>query len=62
MFGADQNNLQGIDVAIPLKNFVVVTGVSGSGKSSLVNDILANYLMNSLNKARRTVGKHEKIE
>ncbi len=46
MFWATQFNLKNIDVTIPLSNFVVVTWVSWSGKSSLVNDILANYLAN----------------
>lgn len=61
IFGASQNNLKDIDVSIPLSNFVVVTGVSGSGKSSLVNDILANYLANTLNGANRQVGKVKEI-
>lgn len=52
---ATQNNLKNIDVEIPLSNFVVVTWVSWSGKSSLVNDILANHLMNKLNRAKRQV-------
>jgi excinuclease ABC subunit A len=52
---AHENNLKNINVTIPLSNLVVVTGVSWSGKSSLVNDILANYLANNLNRAKRTV-------
>mgnify|MGYP003965563683 CR=1 FL=1 len=52
---ASQHNLKNIDVSIPLSNFVVVTWVSWSGKSSLVNDILANYLANNLNRAKRDV-------
>lgn len=52
---AEENNLKNIDVIIPLSNLVVVTGVSWSWKSSLVNDILANYLANNLNRARRPV-------
>ncbi len=52
---ASQHNLKNIDVTIPLSNFVVVTWVSWSGKSSLVNDILANYLANNLNRAKREV-------
>lgn len=59
---ATQNNLKNIDVSIPLSHFVVVTGVSGSGKSSLVNDILANHLMNELNRAKRQVGQHKEIK
>ena len=61
IFGAKQNNLKNIDVTIPLSNFVVVTWVSGSWKSSLVNDILANYLQNKLNKASRQVWQVDKI-
>ncbi|MDP2090419.1 MAG: excinuclease ABC subunit UvrA [Candidatus Gracilibacteria bacterium] len=61
MIGATQFNLKNIDVTIPLSSFVVVTGVSGSGKSSLVNDILANYLANELNRAKRDVGAIKKI-
>lgn len=52
---ATQNNLKNINIQIPLSHFVVVTGVSWSGKSSLVNDILANHLMNILNRAKRQV-------
>jgi len=52
---ANEHNLKNIDVTIPLSNFVVVTWVSWSGKSSLVNDILANYLANNLNRAKREV-------
>jgi excinuclease ABC subunit A len=50
---ATEHNLKNIDVTIPLSNFIVVTGVSGSWKSSLVNDILANYLATKLNGAKR---------
>ena len=60
--GAEEHNLKNIDVAIPLNKFVVVTGVSGSGKSSLVNDILAKHLQKVLNKAHTIPGKHKKIE
>ncbi|MCD5380845.1 excinuclease ABC subunit UvrA [Candidatus Gracilibacteria bacterium] len=59
--GAQQNNLKNINVDIPLSNLVVVTGVSGSGKSSLVNGILAPYLSNNLNRANRQLGKFESI-
>lgn len=51
IFGATKNNLKNIDVEIPVGLFTVVTGVSGSGKSSLVNEILAPYLLNKLNRA-----------
>ena len=59
--GAAQNNLKGIDVDIPLGEFVCVTGVSGSGKSSLVNEILYKYLAAQLNRARTKPGKFKKI-
>ncbi len=62
IIGAKQNNLQNIDVSIPLGEFVCITGVSGSGKSSLVNEILYKKLANELNGAKRTVGKHDAIE
>ncbi len=58
---ATHNNLKNIDVAIPLQNLVVVTGVSGSWKSSLVNHVLANHLSNELNRASRSVGKCREI-
>jgi excinuclease ABC subunit A len=58
---ATQHNLKSIDVVIPLSNFVVVTWVSGSGKSSLVNDILANYLANELNRAKRNFWTFKEI-
>ena len=61
--GAAQHNLKGIDVAIPLARFVCVTGVSGSGKSSLVNDIIRETLARDLNGAERVhPGRHERIE
>ncbi|MDD3145230.1 MAG: excinuclease ABC subunit UvrA [Candidatus Gracilibacteria bacterium] len=62
IIGARQHNLKNINVSIPLSNFIVVTGVSGSGKSSLVNDILANYLANELNRAKRDVGEFSEIK
>ena len=60
--GAQENNLKNIDVEIPLGVMTCVTGVSGSGKSSLVNEILYKYLAKRLNRARTIPGKHKKIE
>ncbi|MBQ0098757.1 MAG: excinuclease ABC subunit UvrA [Oscillospiraceae bacterium] len=60
--GAGQNNLKNINVDIPLGKFVCVTGVSGSGKSSLINEILYKQLANKLNKAKTTPGKFKSIE
>ncbi|MBQ8550061.1 MAG: excinuclease ABC subunit UvrA [Clostridia bacterium] len=60
--GAAQNNLKNINVKIPLGRFVCVTGVSGSGKSSLVNDILYEELACRLNGANRFSGEHNGIE
>ena len=61
--GAAQNNLRRIDVDIPLGRFVCVTGVSGSGKSSLVNDIIHQTLARDLNGAAKvSPGAHERIE
>jgi len=62
IISASQNNLQNVDVEIPLGKFVCVTGVSGSGKSSLINEILYKKLANELNGARKIVGKHDRIE
>lgn len=59
--GARQNNLKNIDVKIPLGKLVVVTGVSGSGKSSLINEILYKKLAAELNNARKFAGKHDDI-
>ncbi len=60
--GASENNLKNLTVKIPLGEFVCVTGVSGSGKSSLVNDIIYKSLANKLNRAKTIAGKHKSIE
>lgn len=60
--GARVNNLKNIDVRIPLGVMTVVTGVSGSGKSSLVNEILYKHLARSLNRARTIAGDHDGID
>ncbi len=60
--GAEENNLKKIDVKIPLGIFTCVTGVSGSGKSSLINEILYKRLAHDLNRARCIPGRHGKIE
>ena len=60
--GARENNLKSIDVAIPLGQLVVVSGVSGSGKSSLINDILARELSARLMRAQTVPGRHDDIE
>lgn len=60
--GATHNNLKNIDVKIPLGEFVCVTGVSGSGKSSLVNEVIYMCLANELNGAKKITGKCKRIE
>ncbi len=60
--GAQENNLKNIDVDFPLGVMTVVTGVSGSGKSSLVNEILYKHLAKKLNRARTSPGKHKGIK
>lgn len=60
--GAKQNNLKNVNVKIPLGEFVCVTGVSGSGKSSLINEILYKTLARELNGAKTVSGKHKQIK
>ena len=60
--GAAENNLRHVDVDIPLGTFTCVTGVSGSGKSSLVNEILYKRLAADLNRAKTRPGKHDGVE
>ena len=62
VIGAEENNLKKIDVSFPLGVMTCVTGVSGSGKSSLVNEILYKKLARELNRARTIPGRHKKIE
>ena len=62
VFGAAENNLRHIDVEIPLGTFTCVTGVSGSGKSSLVNEILYKKLGADLNRVKVRAGRHDRIE
>ena len=62
LLGVTEHNLKGIDVDIPIGLFTVVTGVSGSGKSSLVSDTLVPALTNSLYRARRRSGSYRRIE
>ncbi len=62
VIGAQENNLKNIDVKFPLGVMTCVTGVSGSGKSSLVNEILYKKLAKELNRARTIPGKHKRIE
>ena len=62
VIGAQEHNLKNVDVKIPLGVMTVVTGVSGSGKSSLVNEILYKHLAKDLNRARIIPGKHKDIK
>ena len=62
VIGAEENNLKKINVSFPVGVLTCVTGVSGSGKSSLVNEILYKKLARELNRARTIPGKHKKIE
>lgn len=59
--GCEENNLKNIDVSVPLGSFTAVTGVSGSGKSSLVNEIINNYLSKELNRAHTIPGKFREM-
>ena len=60
--GAKENNLKNVDIDVPLGVLTIVTGVSGSGKSSFVNEILYKHLARDLNRARCIPGKHDSIE
>ncbi|MEA4934523.1 MAG: ATP-binding cassette domain-containing protein, partial [Lawsonibacter sp.] len=62
VFGAEENNLRHVDVEFPLGTLTCVTGVSGSGKSSLVNEILYKKLGADLNRTKARAGRHERIE
>lgn len=62
VIGAEENNLKNIDVKIPIGVLTTVTGVSGSGKSSLVNEVIHKSLAMALNRARKKPGKHKQIK
>ncbi len=62
IIGASENNLKNVDVKIPLGVFTCITGVSGSGKSSLINEILYKRLARDLNRARTHAGEHKDIK
>jgi len=62
IIGAKENNLKNVDVSIPLGTFTCVTGVSGSGKSSLINGVLHKALAKQLNRANTVAGLHDRIE
>lgn len=62
VYGAAENNLKKLDIEIPLGKFVAVTGVSGSGKSSFVNEILYKHLANVLNHAKKHTGKFSSMK
>ncbi|MBD3328143.1 excinuclease ABC subunit UvrA [Candidatus Peregrinibacteria bacterium] len=60
--GAKEHNLKNIDVDMPLGTFIGITGVSGSGKSTLINDILVKEVEKRINKSKRNIGAHKRIE
>ncbi len=62
LIGASENNLKNVSIKIPIGTFTVITGVSGSGKSSLITDTLSPLLANKINHARRHVGKYRSIK
>ena len=62
VYGAAEHNLKHVDAAVPLGTFTCVTGVSGSGKSSLVNEIIYKKLGADLNRTKARAGKHDRIE
>ena len=62
IYGASENNLKNVYVEIPLGKLVCVTGVSGSGKSSLINEVLFKYLSNELNGSKKIPGKFKKMQ
>ena len=62
IYGASENNLKNVDIEIPLGKFVCVTGVSGSGKSSLINEVLFKHLSNELNGSKKIPGQFRKME
>jgi excinuclease ABC subunit A len=62
VIGATENNLKDVDVEIPLGTLTCVTGVSGSGKSSLINEVLFKYLSNELNGSKKIPGKFRKMQ
>lgn len=62
IYGAKENNLDGVDASIPLGVLTCITGVSGSGKSSLVNEILYKRLARDLNRAKQKPGKHDDMK